>query len=568
MDTVDQLGIERFDTRGLPEGYDPHKLYEYRFQKALNTASPIEALLYKYIPYELLKSFAIAIDPTSPFKVAPGVITVANRLKYMQTASVLLQRRQLVTVQKEFLHPVPNYYVSGCNSPYLIDYGHYYGTFPSDLLQQEALPNTLEDTTSRTRLVGSKQGTLKMFKGYINSPARYVSWNDTLNYYFTGITPPPNDPCIAHGGRYSDDGRGKDIYTLVQSPQGGRLSSSSHSLLKTKEFDYLSSLLQKQAIPMLKGISPGARDYTLFRNLVELKDIPGSISSLRKTLGDFRQLYTSLAFEPSLRKKIFDLKSLGKDVPNEYLSFHFGWKQTYKDVQDLLALPEKLGKKFNFLLSRSGKPTTFRSKRTFVSGESDVSGFDYDLTNFDRNVIISSRIKRETEVRLVVNQTFDFPPLDGPIFRNRVFLDRIGAIPRVTDIYNLIPWTWLVDWFTGVGNYIELIDNINNDKNLVNWGLISGVTTGVLETTLKSDTLSTARQVNETSNVLTEDLRAHVHVSTFNYKCQIRSDVATILDVKTISDPSTLTDYQKSILGALLAQRTGSSRSDTFRVRS
>jgi hypothetical protein len=45
------------------------------------------------------------------------------------------------------------------------------------------------------------------------------------------------------------------------------------------------------------------------------------------------------------------------------------------------------------------------------------------------------------------------------------------------------------------------------------------------------------------------------HTSTFDFKCKTRSDVSTILDVKLTSVPSSLTVYQKSILGALISQR-------------
>lgn len=76
----------RKDTRGLPEGYDPHKLYEYRRDLIVDKATGLESFLYKYIPWSVIKSFAIAIDPFHQFKVAPGVITPANRVKYRQTA--------------------------------------------------------------------------------------------------------------------------------------------------------------------------------------------------------------------------------------------------------------------------------------------------------------------------------------------------------------------------------------------------------------------------------------------------------------------------------------------------
>lgn len=172
-------------------------------------------------------------------------------------------------------------------------------------------------------------------------------------------------------------------------------------------------------------------------------------------------------------------------------------------------------------------------------------------------------------MRLVVNATFDFPPINSPSFRFNDYLDRLGVRPRVTDVYNLVPWTWLVDWFTGLGNYVELIDNINHDPSLINWGMITCHTEGKLITDWrsKSDISHSFSVFNQGSQNVTE-VRDNPHTSVLNYECQTRSDVAGILDVKLTSVPSSLTAYQKSILGALLAQRVQNDTSPrTFRPR-
>ena len=52
-------GATRYDTRGLPEGYDPHKFYEYRRDTLVKTANGIESFAYKYIPWSIMESFAL-----------------------------------------------------------------------------------------------------------------------------------------------------------------------------------------------------------------------------------------------------------------------------------------------------------------------------------------------------------------------------------------------------------------------------------------------------------------------------------------------------------------------------
>lgn len=559
-----------FDTRGLPEGYDPHKFYEYRMATVAKDASGLESFLWKYIPHSLIKSFAIAIDPTSQFKVSPHQITPANRTKWRQTASVLGLRKHTQTRENLNWAQTPNYGgVSNCWSP-----GFNYtsaNTSPvvGGLRTQDPVADYLKDTTSRTRLIGSEQGTLEFFKGYINSPPRRVrnGTKTSVIYPSSGV---PDPICASKGGAVNRSAGGYDFYTDIQTPSGSVLPTSTLNALRTSEIAFAKALCQKHAVSMLKGWSPMNRDYTLFRNAVELRDLPRSILQLQQTMEGFRKLFVSLGTQPSLRKSIFSLGEAAKNLPGEYLSFHFGWKQLYKDVVDLLNLPEKVSKKYSLLIARNGKPTTYRSKRTFESAEKDISGFEYDISGLEYGFpFTNTRLSRECELRLVVNATFDFPKLNIPSFRSKHFFDRIGIIPRATDLYNLIPWTWLVDYFTGLGNYVELIDNINNDTSLVNWGMITCRTNGKLTTEFRSfsDLVSSDSVFGSPAVVTTQKLENH-HTSVLNYECQTRSDVATVLSVKQTSVPSSLTTYQKSIIGALLAQRIAHKRGGTFRPSS
>jgi hypothetical protein len=434
---------------------------------------------------------------------------------------------------------------------------------------QPPLVDEMEDTTSRTRLLGSEQGTMKYFKSYINSPPRTVRQQNRYQYIYHPAMGIPSASCSAVGGTGNNSARSEDNYVSEVYPTAAVFFPNSLSTLKTAEYAYLETLLAKQALGMLKEWSPNKRSSTLFRNLVELRDVQRSIVSIQETLIRFRQLFVSLGSKPHLRDSIFDLRAAANTIPGEYLSYHFGWKQLYKDAMDLLNLPEKMSKKYEFLIKRAGKPTTFRVKKTILSAQTGtVPDFDYSNLSYEYGRTYKSRVQRETELRLVVNATFDFPPPNGVSFRSHHFLDRIGLVPRPTDIYNLIPWTWLIDWFTGFGNYVELIDNTARDTTLVNWGMITAKTTGILTTDLKSfvDDRFTVTEdfVGATTTIST---RSMVHSSTLNYECQIRKDVATVLDVKTTCEPN-LTAYQKSILGALLAQRKAALTRGAFRPKS
>jgi hypothetical protein len=408
--------------------------------------------------------------------------------------------------------------------------------------------------------MGSTVGEFEKFNGYVNTSPRYVSSIHTMHNIFDQNVSPTNPYCAQQEGREAS-------YRNV-TPYGAVLGTDSYLQLKLHEKDVALALMQKHVLSMFTGANPQSRNYSLFRNIVELRDIPHSILSLKETLSNLHKLHTSFGESTRVSRLINNFQTSLSDIPKQYLSYHFGWKQTYKDVMDLLSSPAKISKQINLLIERSGKPTTYRSKRIIATAEDDISGFAYIDTDLDIDRTIRSRVERSTELRLVLNTTFQFPTVDRPAFVEHMFNDKLGIYPRAIDLYNLVPWTWLVDWFTGLSNYLEVIENIQRDKSIINWGFLTASTSGKLVTDYKSKSVDTHDEYYNyhggDPHTTQVSIRNNFHSSIYNYNFQLRKDLATIMDVHSTSDPSTLTAYQNSILGAILAQRLDFSR--PFRI--
>ncbi|DAD52586.1 maturation protein [ssRNA phage SRR6960549_5] len=548
----------RYDTRGLPEGYDTHKLYEYRHATVSEKANGLESFLYKLMPPSLVKSISFAIDPTARFKVSPFTITPVNRTRYRATDSVLLNRTRTKRTISGFKVQQTHWMgVTNCSSPYLVQTDNPVGTEVQQLTKQPVLPSTVKDTTRRTRLIGSDQGEFELFRASIDSPSRTVYWPDVIHRYYTGF--PISDSCKAIGGSTDYYGSSWSYPSHTFAPTSAIFPLSTFNTLKSQEIAYNKALASKHVVPLLLSVDPTKRDYSLLRNAIELRDLPRSITQLRSTMENLRKVFDTFGRSSSTRDLIFDLRRTSKDIPKEYVGFHFGWRQTYKDLVELLSLPEKISKKINFLLRRSGKATTYRVKRSVPSRLTGVSGFAYDsISNFEFSPQSESYLERMSEIRLVVNAVFDFPPVNEPLLQRHRFYDRIGLNPRFIDVYNLTPWTWLFDWFTGCGQYLELIESINRDNKLFNWGMITVKTNGKLVTEYRSRTPSTTTIFKDGSlqsqTIVDSVVR---HSSTLEYECQTRQDVGAVYDVNQTRDPGSLSDYQYSIIGAILAQRIG-----------
>lgn len=558
------------DTRGLPNGMDPEMLFRYRFDTIAKDATGFESFLYKLIPYQLVKSVAFAIDPTYRFKVAPSTITAANRTKYRATNSVTLQRKWSRSVSFRSWSQLSNYKGQAvCSSPYLVYTSSSNPPQGGNLSQQVPIADILKDTTKRTRLPGSSQGELEFFKSSSNSPPRNSQFVVNGRRTVSGNTVGPS--CSEVGGVPDYEVGSTEVWSTDIFPTAATLSKSTLDSLRTSELSLCRGESARQLVPMLKGVSPFNRQYSLARNVAELKDLPRSVLQLQQTARDLYRVYASLVGSPKTRSLIFDnVSTAASNLPGEYLSYHFGWKQLHKDLDDLLKLPEKVSKKLNFLIRRSGKSTTFRSERKAVGTGTGVSGYVYDVFDHEWEPTHSSRIVREYTTRLVVNAIFDFPPINTPHLRSRFIYDQVGLIPRFIDVYNIIPWTWLVDWFTGLGNYLELIEEVNHDPSLINWGMITTNCSGKLITEF---TYINATQNDFYHNNVRVSPAAAVnttkrHTSLLEFECQTRQNVASVLDVERTTVPESLSGYRLSILGALLAQRIDNTRSGSFRPRS
>lgn len=541
--------------QAMPADMDPDKFYRENYKSAKKKATGVEALVYAYIPYSVIKSFAIAIDPTAKFKAVNHKISLANRTR-VRTNDNLLRLRQYVRRNRKTIYSKqPNYGgqlahfgpVDTLNSSGILSQGA--------LSPQAALKSTTVDTTSRTRPIGSDYGEFEHFKYSIISPSRMV-----FSTYHSRITQTYPD------SQQSLSGEDSETFSEIRGP-AATLSQGSIDAIRNTERTYASNLISKNAARMLSDIMPTSRRFSLFRELVELKDLPRSISQLRETTGNLRSTFDSMYKSKDLSKILSYSRTSLKDIPKEYVSYHFGWKQIFKAISDLLDEPAKIAARVNYLEKRSGQPTTHRLRRKI---HSDVGvnppAFFYDsLAPEEYSRTQTDASKRESELRMVINLTFDFPKVSIPRFKRDLFRQKLGAYPSFTDLYNLTPWTWLIDWFTGLGNYVSAMDIINTDPSIVNYGFITCVTRGETSSTHRSKSARLWSEKHDGISVTSDSEVTNTHTSKLLYTFQLRKALGSAYGVKSLAEPTSLTLYQQSILGALLANRTPTRKSPALR---
>lgn len=530
------------DTRGLPSSMDPRHFYEYRIEQLSKTATGLESLLFRLIPHTYIKSYCIAIDPLYKFKVSPDRVAVTNRTltkSTLSTSRVLSTRAMAVVVNT---YPKKSGFCP--TSQILSDTT----TTPTNLTSSAKVIDRIayiQDTTHRTRPIGCDFGEAKIFSLTSGTYDRHAYYDDKSLVENYGVSCPVNrDFLDVHKFGYQ-----------TRSP-GAYVTPTSALLLRNIEYTRADYFLSKRGLEMVRRAIPTSRHESLLRNIIELRDVPRSVASLQHLLGSYRSIYQSIS-DRGIRDAVFSLVSkTNRALPTEYLSYQFGWRQLYQDVMSMLFQPAKVGKRINSLIAKAGRTASFGSTIKFIDDQPPTTPpYTIVVTGYDNQPIRNStRMIREVTLRSSITGNFPFPSVDLPKFRQELFQKMLGENLTPGDLYDLIPWTWLVDWFSGLGNYLHIIQEINDDQTLIDHGFVSYESK--VQHIQNYSCGQLRRRYHVYQNVVIENSQTYPVSSqdfVLHTKCYVRKDASTILGIK--SPAGTLSLFQQSILGALFAKR-------------
>lgn len=393
---------------------------------------------------------------------------------------------------------------------------------------QGRLKGLIKDTTVRTRPIGVDQGEAEMFLPEIHSPSRSVTWVESET--------------LSAGedlwGPFLDTV--KDTATSFNRGVGATISQGTLDTLRAYEQARAPVMLNKNMEMLYSNALPTSRRFDAIREIGELKDLPSLIKQGFETF-----LSTGAGGTPT------------QAMSNLFLAKEFGIDPIVSTVHKLLRLPSEIAKRVNYLIAREGKPTSLHAYHNYGEPLESTAGFTYSPLISETAVGTFTTGFRQVELRSTINCLVKFPPLEMPSLKEDL-ADRIwGARFRAQDLYNLMPWTWLIDWFAGIGDYMDTFCTINENPSTINYGFLTYVSKGeVTSTYLGTVPWSTSRKVSTTAPIVTETgIIPTSHQSVLRYKYYLRKDIAELRDVKLNWNPSTLSDFQLSILQALYFQR-------------
>lgn len=184
---------------------------------------------------------------------------------------------------------------------------------------------------------------------------------------------------------------------------------------------------------------PDSKDFDATRAIAEMKDLPGMLQDIHRSF-------------------------LNKGVPYTIgklnLSYKFGWKPLFDDVLKTLTFQDLVKKRFEQLKRQSETGSVIRKVQLYSGTKPHDYEADMDLWKMHVSNLMLDRVWGYT----IWKTTGEFPSTDaalqGLAMKSALGL---GGQDPLSDYgqtaWNLIPWTWLTDWFLNVGTYLEACRN-------------------------------------------------------------------------------------------------------------
>jgi hypothetical protein len=194
------------------------------------------------------------------------------------------------------------------------------------------------------------------------------------------------------------------------------------------------------ALTVLARTNPSRPAIVPFDLIQDLYDIPRQLKDVGKLIKSPKRVLSQ------------------REIANQYLGVKFGWLPLIKDVQDLLDVGKSIDRRvaeFHRLYSSNGlkRRLTLHEDHAAADQKSVTFESNASLTIIGTYSDVTTR-RRWATVRWLPTVLPRYYPNDARILSEA---KRISLGLTVEGLYqgawDLLPWTWLIDWFTNVHEF-------------------------------------------------------------------------------------------------------------------
>lgn len=256
--------------------------------------------------------------------------------------------------------------------------------------------------------------------------------------------------------------------------------------------------------------------------------------SLGVAIAELRELPSLLAF------RLSELRDL-RGINDYFLALTYGWGPLWSDLKRGLKVYEKLSKHIDFLIANTGKPV----RRTGLLSSTNDSGLlweegglrmrntapDLGKPSLSSAWRQSSRFTKTQKIWFSGEYVFWIDDVRWPNTRAHLGAGLLGLRITPADVWDALPWTWLIDWFANVGDILANIKDQVAERQVSKYAYLMG-------------------QTNRVYTQHTTDGYFSVALS-HHFETKVRRKV----DPFGLAPAVSITPLQVAILGALAIQR-------------
>lgn len=193
-------------------------------------------------------------------------------------------------------------------------------------------------------------------------------------------------------------------------------------------------------------------------------------------------------------RKAYDLRSIARESGNEYLNLQFGWAPLIRDLEDLCKvvlstreLLEAHEKQLDKLLTRGTKFNDTIETSSTLTKASNMANYDLlaatpygsaiSLLRTNHSVVPPVEITRKvTKSYLRAGFRFYYPEIQTALVELQKFEANANLLlgtrldPEV--LWNLQPWTWLIDYVVNFGDVLGNLSAIISDGLVMQYAYV------------------------------------------------------------------------------------------------
>jgi hypothetical protein len=186
--------------------------------------------------------------------------------------------------------------------------------------------------------------------------------------------------------------------------------------------------------------------FSAINFLIELKDFKFLFRRVSGKLNVWKNLLRSL-YDPA--------RSLRHNLANLRLQYAFAWKPLVADLQDVIKGLRTFEKRYNALVAAFNKSIRRRASLPVTIAPWQVT-YDRPWDSIShQSFFMKYRYEKPPLWRMTVKYRFKVPLLRSTATWSLGVLDSLGVNPNPAILWNAIPFSFVLDWFVGVGDWLD-----------------------------------------------------------------------------------------------------------------